>query len=189
MVPALLESTHSIRPRSICGDRLSGFGYNRLRSWSSPQPPLGEDDSLNEGFPVVGTIDDAPELGHLNGPQRLHLLSSCQYADKLLSEVEAVLVASRSKSPFPKFKPDISPAQAKAVQDYIARMRAEVIRILDSQGVPISEPNVGSVHAIWVTLDFVDICFRRVPPEGHGGIRRSGGRRSLERLCPERPSL
>ncbi len=50
----------------------------------------------------------------------------CQYADKLLSEIEAILVASQSKSPFPKFKPDISPAQAKVVQDYIARMRAQI---------------------------------------------------------------
>ena len=68
-------------------------------------------------------MDEASELGHLNSSQRLHLLTSCQYADKLLSEIEATLVASQSKSPFPKFKPDISPAQAKVVQDYIARMR------------------------------------------------------------------
>ena len=57
-------------------------------------------------------MDDAPEFGHLNSSQRLHLLSSAQYADKLLSEIEATLVASQSKSPFPKFEPDISPAQA-----------------------------------------------------------------------------
>jgi GTP-binding protein EngB required for normal cell division len=117
----------------------------------------------------VSTMDDAPELGHLNGPQRLHLFSSCQYADKLLSEIEAVLVASQSKSPFPRFKPDISPAQAKVVQDYIARMRAQVVRILDSQGVPIPEPNIGSVHAIRVTLGFVDIAFDECRPKRMAG--------------------
>jgi hypothetical protein len=53
-------------------------------------------------------MDGARELGHLNSSQRLHLLTSCQYADKLLSEIEATLAASQSKSPFPKFKPDIS---------------------------------------------------------------------------------
>ena len=37
-------------------------------------------------------MDDAPEFGHLNSSQRLHLLTSCQYADKLLSEIEATLV-------------------------------------------------------------------------------------------------
>ncbi|HUO30634.1 MAG TPA: dynamin family protein, partial [Bryobacteraceae bacterium] len=114
-------------------------------------------------------MDDAPVLDHLNGPQRLHLFSSCQYADKLLTEIEAVLVASQSKSPFPKYKPDISPAQAKVVQDYIARMRAQLVRILDSQGVPIPEPNIGSVHAIRVTLGFVDIAFDECRPKRMAG--------------------
>ena len=107
--------------------------------------------------------------GQLNSSQRLHLLTSCQYADKLLSEIEATLVASQSKSPFPKFKPDISPAQAKVVQDYIARMRAQLVRILDAQGVPIPEPHIGSVHSIRVTLGFVDIAFDECRPKRMAG--------------------
>ena len=118
-------------------------------------------------------MDDARELGHLNSSQRLHLLTSCQYADKLLSEIEATLVASQSKSPFPKFKPDISPARAKVVQDYIARMRAQLVRILDSQAVPIPAPHIGSVHSIRVTLGFVDIAFDECRPKrmaGYGAL-------------------
>ena len=118
-------------------------------------------------------MDEPRELGHLNPSQRLHLLTSCQYADKLLSEVEATLVASQSKSPFPKFKPDISPAQAKVVQDYIARMRAQLVRILDSQAVPIPAPHIGSVHSIRVTLGFVDIAFDECRPKrmtGYGAL-------------------
>ena len=117
----------------------------------------------------MSTPDDAREPGHLNSSQRRHLLTSCQYADKLLSEIEATLVASQSKSPFPKFKPDISPAQAKVVQDYIARMRAQLVRILDSQGVPIPEPHIGSVHSIRVTLGFVDIAFDECRPKRMAG--------------------
>jgi GTP-binding protein EngB required for normal cell division len=105
----------------------------------------------------------------LNPSQRLHLLTSCQYADKLLAEIEATLATSRSKSPFPKFKPDISPAQAKVVEDYIARMRARLVRILDSQGVPIPAPHVGSVHSIRVTLGFVDIAFDECRPRRMAG--------------------
>jgi GTP-binding protein EngB required for normal cell division len=118
-------------------------------------------------------MDEGRELDHLNPSQRLHLLSSCQYADKLLSEIEATLVASQSKSPFPKFKPDISPAQAKVVQDYIARMRAQLVRILDSQAVPIPAPHIGSVHSIRVTLGFVDIAFDECRPKrmtGYGAL-------------------
>ena len=119
---------------------------------------------------------DARELGHLNSSQRLHLLSSAQYADKLLSEIEATLAASQSKSPFPKFKPDVSPAQAKVVQDYIARMRAQLVRVLDSQGVPIPSPQIGSVHSIRVTLGFVDIAFDECRPKrmaGYGALAES----------------
>ena len=111
--------------------------------------------------------------GHLNPSQRLHLLSSCQYADKLLSEIEATLVASQSKSPFPRFKPDISPAQAKVVQDYIARMRAQLLRVLDNQGVPIPAPHIGSVRSIRVTLGFADIAFDECRPKrmtGYGDL-------------------
>ncbi len=147
----------------------SGFGHNEPRRWSSPQPPLGEDDSYREDFLVVSTMDDARGLGHLNPSQRRHLLTSCQYADKLLSEIEATLAASQSKSPFPKFKPDIAPAQAKVVHDYIARMRAQLVRILDGQRVPIPAPHIGSVHSIRVTLGFVDIAFDECRPKRMAG--------------------
>jgi hypothetical protein len=79
-------------------------------------------------------------------------VSSSQYADKLLSEIEAALVASQSQSPFPKFKPDISPAQAKVVHDYIARLRAQLIRILDSQGVPIISAPMMSCATVPTTI-------------------------------------
>ncbi|MGO9262354.1 MAG: dynamin family protein [Bryobacteraceae bacterium] len=114
-------------------------------------------------------MDDPREPGHLNSSQRLHLLTSCQYADKLLSEIEATLFASQSKSPFPKFKPDLSPAQAKVVQDYIARMRAQLVRILDSQNVPIPAPHIGSVHSIRITLGFVEIAFEECRPKRMAG--------------------
>jgi GTP-binding protein EngB required for normal cell division len=118
-------------------------------------------------------MDNALELGNLNSSQRLHLLTSCQYADKLLSEIEATLTESQSKSPFPRFKPDISATQAKVVQDYIARMRAQLVRILDSQGVPIPAPRIGSVHSVRVTLGFVDIAFDECRPKrmaGYGAL-------------------
>jgi GTP-binding protein EngB required for normal cell division len=133
-----------------------------------PQPPFGEDDSYRDFF-VVSMMDNAREPGHLNPSQQLHLLTSCQYADKLLSEIEATLTASQSKSPFPRFKPDVSAAQAKVVQDYIARMRAQLVRILDSQDVPIPEPRIGSVHSVRVTLGFVDIAFDECRPKRMAG--------------------
>ena len=48
-------------------------------------------------------------------------------------------------------------------------MRAQLVRILDSQGVPIPAPHIGSVHSIRVTLGFVDIAFDECRPKRMAG--------------------
>jgi len=50
------------------------------------------------------------ETGGLNESHQRRLLVNAEYADKLLSDIEAILNASESKSPFPKYRPDVSPA-------------------------------------------------------------------------------
>jgi GTP-binding protein EngB required for normal cell division len=95
----------------------------------------------------------------LNASQQRHLLANCRHADKLLAEIEAILAASTSQSPFPRYKPDIAPAQAKIVRDYVARIRARIVRLLESQEVPLPEAQFGSLHSIRVTLGFVGIAF------------------------------
>ena len=116
-----------------------------------------------------------PEDG-LNSSQKRHVLTSCQYADKLLLEIEAVLSAASSKSPFPRFKGDIVPAQAKVVQDYVARFRAQMVRVLDSQGIQPPVAEFGSVHSIRMTLAFVRIAFEELTPgrmRGYGEVPES----------------
>jgi len=60
----------------------------------------------------------------LNEHQIRRLLVSCEHIDRLLSDVEQILTASASKSPFPRWSDDTSPVQRKVTQDYIARLRA-----------------------------------------------------------------
>jgi GTP-binding protein EngB required for normal cell division len=48
-------------------------------------------------------------------------------------------------------------------------MRAQLVRVLDSQGVPIPSPQIGSVHSIRVTLAFVDIAFDECRPKRMAG--------------------
>jgi GTP-binding protein EngB required for normal cell division len=111
--------------------------------------------------------------GSLNSSQKLHLLTSAQYADRLLADIEAVLSAANSKSPFPKYKGDITPAQTKVVQDYLARFRAQVVRMLASQGIKPPLPEFGSIHSIRVTLAFVRIAFQECAPNrmrGYGEV-------------------
>jgi hypothetical protein len=87
------------------------------------------------------------------------LVHSAEYADKLLADVESVLSASESKSPFRRCKNSLLPAQVKVVGNYIARIRAQMVRALDAHGIPLPEPKFESIHAIRVTPAFVRVAF------------------------------
>jgi GTP-binding protein EngB required for normal cell division len=109
----------------------------------------------------------------LNSNHKRHLLTGAQYVDSLLSEIEAILTSAQSKSPFPKYRLDVTPAQAKLVQDYLARIRAQMVQVLKSQGISPPEPMMGARHSIRVTLEFADIAFDECSPEamrGYGEI-------------------
>jgi GTP-binding protein EngB required for normal cell division len=101
----------------------------------------------------------------LNESQRRHLLNNVQHADTLLSEIEGILTASASRSPFPKYQIDVAPAQSKVVQDYIARIRAQMLRVLEAEGIEPPGPRFGAIHAIRVTLAFVRIALIEIGPK------------------------
>lgn len=116
------------------------------------------------------------EDAELNSAHKLHLLSSAQHADKLLSDVESILSASRAKSPFRKYKGSLLPAQAKVVEDYIGRIRTQLVRVLESEGILVPEPAFESVHAMRVTLAFVRIAFQECTANrmlGYGAVPES----------------
>ncbi len=112
----------------------------------------------------------------LNWSHKLHLLTSFKHVDNLLSDVEAILFSSSSKSPFPRYRPDLLPVQIKVVQDYIALIRAQMIQVLKSQGISPPGPRVGTNHAIRVNLEFADIAFDECRPaamRGYGDVPES----------------
>ncbi len=112
----------------------------------------------------------------LNDSQQRHLLINVQYADKLLSDIEAILTAASSKSPFPKYRVDVTPAQSKVVRDYIARIRAQMLRVLEGQQVALPGPQLGALHSIRVTLAFVRIALIETGPRymrGYGAVQES----------------
>jgi GTP-binding protein EngB required for normal cell division len=111
--------------------------------------------------------------GGLNGPQKQHLLSSCQYADKLLSELSEILHASQSKSVFPKYSGTVPPAQIRVIEDYVARIRSQMLVALQSQGIPIPEPHFRTIHSLKVTLTFAGIAFEECTADkmrGYGEV-------------------
>jgi GTP-binding protein EngB required for normal cell division len=114
--------------------------------------------------------------GSLNSSHKHHLLTHFKYVDDLLSDVESVLVSSGSKSPFPKYRADLSPVQMKVIRDYIAQIRAQMLQVLKSQGISPPEPDIPATRSVRVNLVFADIAFDECRPDalrGYGEVPRS----------------
>lgn len=109
----------------------------------------------------------------LNSNHERRLTVTCRHIDKLLADMESTLNVSASKLAFPQYAADLSPAQKRVIGDYIARIRAQLIRVLDGQDIerpPADIPVSRSLHA---TLTFVDIAVEELKPEymrGYGEV-------------------
>lgn len=109
----------------------------------------------------------------LNESHRRRLLASAQYADKLLGEIEEILKSSDSKSPFLKYRPDITLHQARLIRSYVARFREHLARVLEAAGVERPGPKFSALHSVRVTLSFVRIAVQEMAPQylrGYGAL-------------------
>jgi GTP-binding protein EngB required for normal cell division len=109
----------------------------------------------------------------LNESQARRLRVTCQYIDKLLSDVESVLNATASKAAFPRYSSDISPAQRRTIEDYIGRVRAQLVRVLEGQGIPKEKPQIPASRSVHVMLGAVDIAVEELKPKymrGYGEV-------------------
>lgn len=112
----------------------------------------------------------AQEADALNENHRRHFLSSCQYVDRLLTEMEAILASSESGSPFNRFVSDVPPARKRVVLDFIARIRRELVRALESEGLQPDAPSTRAAHALRTHLSFILDVIRAL----HDVIERQG---------------
>jgi hypothetical protein len=109
----------------------------------------------------------------LNPNQRRRLRITCEYVDKLLSDLEAALNESASKSPFPRYLNDISPAQRRSIEDYIARIREQMVRVLAGQNISIEPPRIPVSRVVDTGLNFVGISLEELRPrhmKGYGEV-------------------
>lgn len=111
------------------------------------------DDENRERFP-----------GELSGPQRNRLLSTCQHIDRLLSSVEHILHETASESPFRTHIVDIAPAHVRVMEDYIGRLRKQLLRTLEWQHMKPAEPEIPATRAVLTNLAFVDIAVEELRP-------------------------
>ncbi len=109
----------------------------------------------------------------LNEHQQRRLWVTCKHIDELLSDMEATLGESSSRKAFPKYIPDISPAQRRVVEDYIARMRAQLIRVLQGQQIESPAPSIPASRALHTATTFIDIDVEELKPKymrGYGEV-------------------
>jgi len=127
----------------------------------------------------------------LNESHQRRLLASARYADKLLSDIETILAASESKSPFPKYRPDVSLHQARLIRSHIARFRDHLVRVLAGFGIETGTARFGSLHSIRVNLTFVRIAVQEMGPgylRGYGALPEEAAA-ELHGLCAELEGL
>jgi GTP-binding protein EngB required for normal cell division len=116
---------------------------------------------------------DILKAGSLNEFQARRLRVTCQYIDKLLGEIEEILHVTSSRAAFPRFSPDVAPARGRTIEDYVSRLRAQLVRVLDGQGIPREKPSIPASRAIHVALGTIDIAVEELKPrymQGYGDL-------------------
>ncbi|MGC1783344.1 MAG: dynamin family protein [Acidobacteriaceae bacterium] len=111
--------------------------------------------------------------GELNENQQRRLLISCRYIDKLLSDIDDILHEATSQSPFPRHIVDVSPAQIRVLEDYIRRIRSQLVRTIAWQNMEPEPPDIPATRAVLTNLAFVDIAIEELKPKymrGSGAI-------------------
>lgn len=109
----------------------------------------------------------------LNSNHERRLSVTCRHIDKLLAEMESALNVSTSKLAFPQYAPDLSPAQRRVIEDYIGRIRAQLVRVLDGQGIERPPADIPVSRSLHSHLTFVDIAVEELKPEymrGYGEV-------------------
>jgi GTP-binding protein EngB required for normal cell division len=109
----------------------------------------------------------------LNSNHERRLSVTCRYIDKLLADMESMLNVSSSKLAVPQYAPDLTSAQRRVIEDYISRIRAQLIRVLDGQNIERPPADIPVSRSLHSTLTFVDIAVEELKPEymrGYGEV-------------------
>jgi GTP-binding protein EngB required for normal cell division len=109
----------------------------------------------------------------LNSNHARRLSVTCRHIDKLLADMESALSVADSKKAFPEYSPDIAPAQRRVIEDYIARIRAQLIRVLEGQGIERPVASIPVSRSLHTALAFVAIAAEELQPRymrGYGEI-------------------
>jgi len=110
---------------------------------------------------------------NLNDNQKRRLLLTLEHVDGLLTDALRTLNSAEAPSPFQRCQPDSLPVQRKVLADYVARLRGMMVRILESQGIPVPKPQISSLWSFQTTLLSAKIAVEELAPKymrGYGEL-------------------
>lgn len=122
---------------------------------------------------------DGREAGGLNAHHQRGLQATCQHIDQLLSDMEGVLADNAFRRAFPRYVSDVQPARRRVIEDYIVRMRAQLVRVLEGQGIERPRASIPSSRFLGTAITSVDIAVEELQPEhmrGYGEVGADAAR-------------
>ena len=109
----------------------------------------------------------------LNSNQERRLSVTCRYIDKLLVDMENALNVAGSAQAFPEYVPDLTAEERTAVEDYIGRVRAQLLKVLQSQKIARPAPSIPVSRSLHTSLTFIAIAAEELAPRymrGYGEV-------------------
>jgi hypothetical protein len=120
----------------------------------------------------------------LNQNHRRRILTSLQYADKLLQEsLHALAPAARPL--FPGFLQDLPPEKARRVESHAARIREQMAHLLEKCGIDFHMPSTPASGKIRTCLTSLDLTLEDLYPEklrGYGKMDAASARELSQAL-------
>lgn len=108
----------------------------------------------------------------LNEHHRRRLLVSCQYVDRLLSNIESA-IADRTASAFPKYIQDMNEKERREAREQAANLRAQLLEFLQRWGIAAPAPAISARHSVLTSLSYIDIAVEELKPRymaGYGPV-------------------
>src|SRR5580658_4232306 len=125
--------------------------------------------------------------GLLNPNHARRLAVTCRHIDKQLADMENALRVGSSKNAFPEYLSDVTPAQRSVIEDYIARVRVQLFRVLEVEGIKPPEPSIPVSRSLHIGLTFIKIAADELRPRsmrGYGQISPAAAT-GLDRISSE----
>ena len=107
------------------------------------------------------------------------LLSTFLHIESRLDEIDPLLVPGRRSSPLSQYAYDLSPTEAKVVEDYFDRIRSTMVTCLEKHGIPVEAHRVSLRWALQTSISLLGVALDEMGPDrlrGYGELDEAGRR-------------